>query len=56
MLIISANATCIDGTAAYGLKSELTGAVFGSTPVKSATLSTNPHSGKKRGGAVGKTM
>ena len=55
--IISANATCIEGTAAYGLNSALTAALACETctPVKSETLSMKPHSGMKRGGAVGNT-
>ena len=56
--IISANATCIDGTAAYGLNSAVAVALVCETctPVKSDTLSMKPHSGMKRGGAVGNTM
>ncbi len=54
---ISANATCIDGTAAYGLNSALAAALACETLtcVKSETLSMKPHSGMKRGGAVGNT-
>ena len=54
-LIMSAKATCIEGTAAYGLKSLLIVTLSCATPVKSETASKKPHSGKKRGGAVGKT-
>ena len=49
---ISAKPTCIEGTAAYGLKSALT-SESEETPVKSDTESTNPSSGSIRGGAVG---
>ena len=56
MLIMSAKATCIEGTAAYGLKSSLIVTLSCPTPVKSETASKKPHSGKKRGGAVGKTV
>ena len=52
MASISAKPTCIDGTAAYGLKSALTEASE-ETPVKSDTESTKPSSGSIRGGAVG---
>ena len=52
-LIMSANATCIEGTAAYGLNSWLIVTLSCGTPVKSETASKKPHSGKKRGGAVG---
>src|ERR1700748_1125168 len=48
---ISAKQTCIEGTAAYGLKSASTDAA--ETPVKFATLSVKPSSGNIRGGAVG---
>src|SRR3954470_13963028 len=48
--IMSAKQTCIDGIAAYGLTSTELSAC---TPVKSATESTNPRSGYRRGGAVG---
>jgi hypothetical protein len=50
---MSANATCIEGTAAKGLKSAFTATLSWGIPVKSDTESVNPHSGKKRGGAVG---
>src|SRR4051794_17290536 len=51
---ISANATCIDRTAAYGLNNAFTDASE-ETPVKSATESTKPRPGSIRGGAAGKT-
>jgi len=51
-----ANATCIDGTAAKGLKSALTVTLSCGTPVKFETESVKPHSGKKRGGAAGNAM
>src|SRR6476620_11311217 len=54
--IISANATCIEGIAAYWLTSEFTVTLSLPTWVRFATESVNPHSGKKRGGAVGKSM
>ncbi len=51
--IMSANAQCIDGTAAYGLKSALTLSSF-STFANSLTVSMKLYSAKKnRGGAVG---
>jgi hypothetical protein len=53
--IIRAKATCIEGIAAYGLKRALTATLSWPTPVISATESAKPHSGKKRGGAVGST-
>ena len=49
---MSANATCIEGTAANGLNSAPAGPL-GSTPVNSATESENPSPGMRRGGAVG---
>src|SRR4051794_19169633 len=51
-LSISAKPTCIEGTAAYGLKSAFTDASE-ETPVKSATESTKPRPGSIRGGAAG---
>ncbi len=56
--IISANATCTDGTAAYGLTSAVSAplACETCTPVRSETVSMKPYSGMNRGGAVGKTM
>ena len=50
---ISAKATCIDGIAANGLKSRSAEPESAFTPVKAATESVKPHSGMKRGGAVG---
>jgi hypothetical protein len=50
---MSANATCMEGTAANGLKSRSADAESARTPVNSATESVNPHSGMNRGGAVG---
>ena len=52
---ISAKQTWMLGTAAKGLNSALTVALVSGTPVKRATESVKPHSGKKRGGAVGNT-
>src|SRR5438132_148436 len=56
--IISAKATCIEGTAAYGLNSALIDALVWErfAGVRSATVSVNPHSGRKRGGAVGNSV
>ena len=51
---ISAKQTWMLGTAANGLNSAFTNALSSGTPVKRATESVNPHSGKNRGGAVGK--
>jgi hypothetical protein len=52
---ISAKQTWMLGMAAKGLNSALTGALSAGMPVKRATESVKPHSGKNRGGAVGKT-
>ncbi len=54
--IMSANATCIEGTAAYGLKRLLIVTLSCATPVKSETASKKPYSGKNRGGAVGNVL
>jgi hypothetical protein len=54
--IIKANATCIEGIAAYWLTSALTATLSWLTWVRLATESTKPHSGKKRGGAAGNSM
>ena len=55
---IRANATCIEGTAAYGLNRVLAIALWWETwtPVRFETVSMKPHSGMKRGGAVGNTV
>src|SRR4051794_1882798 len=53
---IRANATCIEGIAAYWLTSELTATLSWLTCVRLATESAKPHSGKKRGGAAGNAM
>ena len=54
--IIRANATCMEGIAAYWLTSELTATLSCVTCVRFATESVKPHSGKKRGGAAGNSM
>src|SRR3954453_15196248 len=54
--IMRANATCIEGIAAYWLTSELTATLSWLTCVRFATGSMKPHSGKKRGGAAGNIM
>src|SRR5436190_9299324 len=54
--IRNAKHTCIEGTAAYGLNSASTVLLSCVTPAKFETASKKPHSGRKRGGAVGKTM
>ena len=53
---MSANATCIEGIAAYGLKSTSADPESGCTPVNAATESEKPSSGRNRGGAVGSAM
>ena len=48
----------MEGTAAYGLNSALITPLACElrTPVMSETVSMKPHSGMKRGGAVGNTV